>query len=314
MMGAGRVCVLGSFMADLVVTAPRRPLPGETLVGTSFANHLGGKGYNQAVAAARAGAATTMIGRLGNDDFGHRFRAGLIAEGIDDRYVATDLEAGTGVGLPVVEPDGQNSIIIVPRANASVSVEDVELAAHAIQAADVLLLQLELPIETATAAAALAAASGTRVILNPAPWAPLPPELFAHVTWLIPNENEAAQLLGEDPTAVDPEIAAEDIQARWRLPAVLLTLGEDGVLVRSGEDSTFLTAHPVQAIDTVGAGDVFCGALAAELAAGRGLLEAATYANAAAAIAVTRPGGADSAPARAEVEALAATPPKAEMV
>jgi ribokinase len=313
-MGVGRVCVLGSFMADLVAMAPRRPLPGETLVGTSFATHLGGKGYNQAVAAARAGAATTMIGRLGNDDFGHRFRAGLLAEGIDDRHVVTDLEAGTGVGLPVVEPDGQNSIIIVPRANASVSVHDVELAAHAIQAADVLLLQLELPIETATAAAALAASSSTRVILNPAPWAPLPPDLLTDVTWLIPNENEAAQLLGRDPTAFDPETAVEDIQARWRLPAVLLTLGEDGVLVRSGDGSTFLAAHPVQAIDTVGAGDVFCGALAAELAVGRGLLEAATYANAAAAIAVTRPGGADSAPARAEVEAFAAAPPEAEMV
>jgi ribokinase len=297
----GRVCVLGSFMTDLIVNAPRRPAPGETLVGTLFGIHLGGKGFNQAVAAARMGATTAMVGRLGDDDFGDRFRAALDAEGIDRRQVGCDATQGTGVGLPVVEPDGQNSIIIVPQANGAVTTGDVTAAAAQVRDADVLLLQLELPVATALEAARIAAANGTTVILNPAPWQPVPADLLALADVLVPNEVEAAQLLGPD--GFDARGAADRIHRQLRTTAVV-TLGRQGVAVAAEGVTATVAAHDVPAVDTVGAGDTFCGALAAELAAGADLLQAVELANAAAAIAVTRPGGADSAPGRDAAVAL----------
>lgn len=305
---SGAVCVLGSFMTDLIVNAPRRPLPGETLVGTDFGIYLGGKGFNQAVAAARSGARTAMIGRLGDDDFGDDFREALDEEGIDRVQVALDVNHGTGVGVPVVEPDGQNSIIIVPRANAAVASVDVALAAETIRSADVLLLQLELPVETALAAARIAAAAGTTVVLNPAPWTPVPDELLELTDVLVPNEPEAAQLLGLEVTQLDADDAVRRIVERYDIGGVIVTLGERGAVVAADDLTTHLAPHDLDAVDTVGAGDAYCGALAARLAEGASLLEAARYANAAAAIAVTRVGGARSAPRRAEVEALLTAP------
>lgn len=303
---SGAVCVLGSFMTDLIVNAPRRPLPGETLVGTDFGIYLGGKGFNQVVAAARSGADTAMIGRLGDDDFGDAFRDALDEEGIDRTHVALDLDHGTGVGVPVVEPDGQNSIIIVPRANAAVAVTDVALAVDAIRSADVLLLQLELPVETALEAARIAAEAGTTVVLNPAPWTPVPDELLARTDVLVPNEPEAAQLLGLEVAQLDADDAVRRIVERYGVAGVIITLGERGAVIAADDLTTHIAPHELTAVDTVGAGDAYCGALAARLADGASLLDAARYANAAAAIAVTRVGGARSAPRRAEVEALLA--------
>lgn len=309
---AGSVCVVGSFMMDLIATAPRRPLPGETLVGTGFGTYLGGKGFNQAVASARAGATTAMIGRLGDDEFGRQFIAALDDEAIDRTGVVVDPDAGTGVGLPVVEPDGQNSIIIVPRANTLVDSLQVEEAAAQIESADVLLLQLELPQASALAAARVARAAGTRVVLNPAPFTEISDELIGLADVLVPNEPEAAQLLGVEATTLDAERAARELLAAYPVPLVLITLGPRGVLVASDDDQQVVPSHHVDAVDTVGAGDAFCGALAAALADGAPIGDAVEFSNAAAAIAVTQVGGARSAPTRRAVEQLLASSRPAE--
>lgn len=295
------VCVVGSFMMDLVALAPRRPVLGETLIGTDFAMCLGGKGFNQATAAVRAGARTSMVGLLGGDEFGSAFRAALVAEGIDGTCVEVRESAGTGVGLPVVEPDGQNSIIVIPRANLYVGVSHIGRASEVIGAADVLLLQLELSVDVALAAARLARDAGTTVVLNPAPAAPLLAELIACTDVLVPNEVELRALLGD---AVDADVwgAARELQHRWGTH-VVVTCGSRGVLVlERGCRGTHIPAVPVSAVDTVGAGDTFCGYLGAQLAEGASLVEAASLANRAAALAVTRHGSATSAPPRKELE------------
>ena len=299
------VCVVGSFMMDLVAYAPRRPNPGETLIGTGFSAAPGGKGFNQAVAAARAGARTAMVGCVGDDDMGAQFRAMLAAEGIDATAVTVRPGAGTGVGLPLVEPGGQNSIVVVPRANGVVDVAQIVEAAPVIVGASVLMLQLELAVDAAVAAARIAHERGVTVILNPAPVCPLPAELLEHVDVLVPNEGELAALTGR-PVA-DPSEAATLLRERWGLD-VVVTLGEQGALVLADGETTHVPARPVRAVDTVGAGDVFCGYLAAGLAQGRSLAGAAEIANAAAAISVTRTGSAASAPTADEVGAFASPP------
>lgn len=297
------VCVVGSFMMDLVAYAPRRPKAGETLIGTGFCEAPGGKGFNQAVAAARAGATTSMVGAVGDDPMGEQFRAMLAAERIDDRAVVVRPTAGTGVGLPLVEPDGQNSIVVVPRANREVDAAQIVQAAPVISTADVLLLQLELAVETAVAAAGLARGLGVKVVLNPAPAQALPDGLLECVDVIVPNEGELASLVG----GADAAAGARRLRDRWGVD-VVVTLGEKGALVvpRVG-DEVLVEGCAVKAVDTVGAGDVFCGYLAAGLAAGRSLVDAARVANAAAAIAVTRTGSAASAPTRDEVAAFLAT-------
>ena len=302
----GRVCVIGSFMMDLVAAAPRRPLSGETLIGTGFAMHLGGKGMNQAVAAARSGAQVAMIGRLGNDDFGARFRSALDAEGIDASSVRTDPVEGTGVGLPVVEPDGTNSIIVIPRANHRLEVGDVEAASSVIAQADALLLQFELPLETAVAAARIAAQAGVIVIVNPAPALRPPDGLSGFVDYLVPNEGEAERLTGVDTDADDGRAAAVVLLAGWSARGVVVTVGERGAVVAHGDVVEQVEALPVHVVDTVGAGDAFSGALAARLAAGDGLLDAVGYARVAAALSCTRAGAAGAMPWRQEVEAAMA--------
>jgi ribokinase len=299
---SGRVCVVGSFMMDLVANAPRRPFPGETLMGTGFATFLGGKGFNQAVASARAGATTALVGRRGGDEFGTMFHAALRAEGVHPGTVLVDDAVGTGVGLPVVEPDGQNSIIVVPRANLLVDIAQIEGSRQAIAESDVLLLQLELPVSTAVAAAQIARESGVLVVLNPAPSAVLPDSLLECVDILVPNQVELFDLINGP--AASPADAAEILHARWGTDLVV-TLGGDGVLVLSSTLGTHsFPAHQVVPVDTLGAGDVFCGNLGAELADGKDLLSAVARANAAAALAVTRPGGAVAAPRRAELDAF----------
>jgi len=295
------VAVVGSFMMDLVVRAPRRPGPGETLVGSGFDVFLGGKGCNQAIAAARAGAPTAMIGRLGADDFGTRFLDRLAAEGIDASGVAIDPDEGTGVGAPLVEDSGENSIVIVPRANHRMTRSDVDAAVTTIERAAVLLLQLELPIEVVEAAAKVAQAAGTTVVLNPAPAPGDGIERFAGlVDVLVPNEIEVAALSG---TAGDPLGAATSLRQQLDA-AVIVTVGEEGAWLVDAGPPERLAAHPVAAVDTVGAGDAFCGALGARLAAGASLRDATVYANAAAALSVTKRGAEPSMPTATQIEAL----------
>lgn len=302
MTGHG-VAVVGSFMMDLVVRAPRRPLAGETLVGHGFDVYLGGKGCNQAIASARTGVQTSMIGRLGADDFGARFLEALATEGIDASCVTIDPHEGTGVGAPLVEDTGENSIVIVPRANHRITVADVDAAGPEIDAAAVLLLQLELPIEVVAAAALRARTAGTLVVLNPAPAPAAGVGTFGGlVDVLVPNEIEAVALSG---SAGDPLRAACLLQEQLGC-AVVVTVGDQGAWLIDGPEPEHLLAHAVEAVDTVGAGDAFCGALGARLADGACLRDAAVYANAAAALSVTRPGAEPSMPTATEIESLLA--------
>ena len=303
-----KIVVVGSFMMDLVVKAPRRPAKGETLVGTDFGMFPGGKGFNQAVAAARLGAQVTMVGRVGQDTFGDLFTEALQAEGIDARFVLRDPEAGTGVGTPVIDGEGDNSIIIVPRANMRLTPADVEQAADAIREAQVLMLQLEVPIAASQRAAEIAAAAGTTVLLNPAPAAPLPAEFVALADIITPNEIEAGMITGVAVAGGDgPEAAATALQ-RAGGKAVVLTLGSRGAWVAADGTGRLIPAFPVTVVDTTAAGDAFCAGLAVALAEERPLLDAARFGNGAGALATTVMGTSPAMPQRAVLEQfLAAT-------
>jgi ribokinase len=294
---SGKVCVLGSFMMDLIAYTSRRPFPGETIRGDSFVTALGGKGFNQAVAAARAGATTHMLGRLGTDDFGDRFIDALTEEKISAVGVERDPIEGTGVGLPVVESGGENSIIIVPRANDGADQLFVERHSQQIQAAQVLLLQLELPIVGALAAVRIAKDSGVRVVLNPAPAADVN-QFTGLVDVIVPNEIEFVTLAGENGTMV---ARAMELRKRMNGTDVVITHGSKGVYVLDGDRLIEIGAPAVAVKDTIGAGDTFCGYLAARLALGDTVVEATNIAVKAASISVTRSGAALSAPYADEV-------------
>ncbi|WP_433161280.1 ribokinase [Kribbella sp. CA-247076] len=305
-MSAYDVCVLGSFMKDLVATAERRPLPGETLHGTGFAEFLGGKGVNQAIAAARMGARTAIVGTIGEDRYGEEFLELLETDGVDTSWVVRHPSLGTGVGLPLVLPDGGNSIIIVSRANGAITPADVEAAADVLTRSRVLSVQLELPVEASRAALQLASAAGVTTILTPAPVGPVDPALARFVDILVPNEVEAAALTGldcDDETQVP--VIARKLADEWELRGCVVTLGSRGAFVvdRSGAE-VWVEPHQVATVDTVGAGDAFCGSLAASLAAGAPLVDAVRLANAAGALSTTVNGAADSAPDRATALAL----------
>ncbi|MEA3055286.1 MAG: ribokinase [Actinomycetota bacterium] len=274
--------VVGSFMMDLVARTPSLPRPGETVIGESFAQFLGGKGFNQAVAAARSGGNVAMVGRVGDDSFGREFLDALDREGIDRRGVSIDPQEGTGVGLPVVESSGQNAIVVIPRANHALQHVD----ADAFAGAKVVLLQWELSPRVTVEAARLAKAAGAIVVLNPAPAVGALSDYDGLIDVLVPNETEAA-VLGDLP----------DVD-------VVLTLGEKGALVRSGGREERFEPHDVECIDTVGAGDAFCGALCAALASGASLFDAARIGNAAGALAVTKAGAEPSMPHRADIDRL----------
>jgi ribokinase len=299
------VAVVGSVNTDLVVRTPRLPAPGQTVAGSDLSTGGGGKGANQAVAAARLGAAVRFLGRVGDDAFGQAARASLAADGVDVAALLTTPGRPSGVALIVVDARGQNQIAVAPGANAGLSVDDVESAFPRLRECAVLLLQLEVPIEATTRAARLAHEAGLLVILNPAPApaGPLPPELLAAVGLIVPNEHEAAALTGRP--AVDR--ASADAAARQLVelgPAsAIVTLGDQGALVLEGGAATHLPAPSVDAVDTTAAGDAFCGGLAVALARGQDLVAAARFASRVAGLAVTRPGAQASMPTLADVEA-----------
>jgi ribokinase len=295
------VCVVGSFMADLVVRVARRPERGETVVGDGFDIFLGGKGFNQAVAAARSGARTAMVGALGDDEHGHAFRAALARDGIDHLGVRMSSTTGTGVAFPVVEASGDNSIVIVPRANHTVGAGDVQAAAATVGSCRVLLLQLELPVAAAVEAARIAHAGGAIVVLNPAPAVASLDPFAGLVDVVVPNETEAATLTGG---LTEPAEQAARLRELLGAPHVVITLGARGVLVTTPDSHELITAHAVDCVDTVGAGDAFCGGLAARLADGASMVDAARYGNAAGALATTRAGAEPSMPVREDVDAL----------
>ena len=297
-----KVVVVGSFMMDLVVKAERRPRKGETLIGDEFGMFIGGKGTNQAIAAARLGAQVHMVGRLGTDLFGDMFISALDKDGINTPFIARDPEVGTGVGTPVIDAQGDNSIIIIPRANMRLSIEDVNKAEEAISEADVLLLQLEVPIPSSQRAAEIARVGGATVILNPAPARELPDDFLRYIDIVTPNETETEMLTGVEVT--DPlgaERAAKNLLDKG-MSAVVLTLGERGALLLTQETTKAIPAYKVEVVDTTAAGDAFCGALATAIARDEPLEQAVASANAAGAIAVTIMGAEPSMPTQQQLE------------
>jgi ribokinase len=299
---AARVAVAGSLNMDLIARAPRIPQPGETILGSDFSTAPGGKGANQAVAAARLRAQVSMVGRVGRDAFAQNLLASLAAAGVDHRHVIQDAQTATGVALIMVDDGGQNSIVVAPGANARLSPADVEAARATIATADVLLLQLESPLEAVARAAELAHAHGVTVILNPAPACELPAELLAQVDVLVPNESETAILTGL-PAGSQVEVQAAAL-LELGVGAALLTLGERGALLARPEGTEHVPAFRVTPVDTTAAGDAFVGGFAAALAEGRSPVEAVRWGCAAGALATTKLGAQPSLPTHQEVEAL----------
>jgi ribokinase len=338
-----RVCVVGSFVLDLVFKVTRRPGPGETMLARDFGMFLGGKGFNQAVAARRLGADVTMVGRVGRDQFGDMFLEKLKQEGIDASRVACDPEAGTAIASPVIDESGQNSIIAAPRANMRVTPDDVLAAEEQIAAADVLMLQFEIPVATSRKAAELARKHGTMVLLDPAPvehghptevrsqnaegrtqksggaldhWTTRPLDHF-RVDYLVPNEVEAHMLV-----AGTGEVRSQNAESRmqncgggtegWCRPllaqvkeAVVVSLGEKGATVIDRKGLRRFPAHKVKVVDTTGAGDAFRAGLAVRIAEGASLDDAMRFANACGALACTVMGAEPSMPRRESVERFA---------
>jgi ribokinase len=300
-----KVVVVGSTNTDMTVRVARIPAPGETAGGRDFRVSGGGKGANQAVAAARAGASVAFVTAVGDDAFGEQALASLRSEGID-LGLAQRVPGPSGVALIVVDDAGENAIAVALGANGELRSAHVEPVADRLGPGDVLLLQLEIPMAAVLTAATLAQARGARVVLNPAP-APadgLPDALLRAVTVLAPNEHEAGQITG---ARVDDAAGLARAAAVFHgrgVPHVLITLGARGVFVSSEGRSRLLPAFAAAAIDTTAAGDVFCGALAVALTEGRSVEDAARFAAGAAAISVTRAGAQASAPRRAEIDAL----------
>jgi ribokinase len=297
----GRVFVAGSINMDVVATADRHPRIGETIAGKQVLYFPGGKGANQAVSAAKLGAPTTLIGRLGRDAFGHELKAFLAAQGIDLSHVQETSEAHTGTAIITIA-NADNTIIVIPGANALVSA--AEIAALPIARGDVAVSQFEIPLPTISAFFKRARAAGATTILNPAPAIEFDPELFDLVDILILNETELGFLAKTELRDTDDH--ARFVEAARSLPngnnkIVCVTLGKRGVVALMDEPSLIIGGRAVEAVETTGAGDCFVGAVAAQLAAGKSATDALNYANVAASICVQRMGAAPSMPSAAEV-------------
>ena len=301
-MSESKILVIGSSNTDMVICTGHLPLPGETVIGGTFFMNPGGKGANQAVTVARLGGRVSFICKTGSDIFGHQANQLFNEEGIDTSYVFSDTKNPSGVALITVDTDAENCIVVAPGANAHLTPNDLKRSAEAVEAADIILLQLEIPMQTVEAAAAMADRLGKKVVLNPAPASKLSAGLLETLYAITPNETEAEAISGiritDEHTA---EEAARKI-ASMGVCNVIITLGAKGALVFDGEHCEVVPAYKIQAVDTTAAGDVFNGALVVALSEGRTLPEAVRFACKASAISVTRSGAQNSVPYRTEVD------------
>lgn len=301
------IAVVGSLNRDLVIRAERFPAPGETVLGSGFRTVPGGKGANQAVAMARLGARVGMVGAVGEDSFGAMMREGLVRDGIDVRSVRSCAEESTGVAVITLDPAGENHIVVAPGANARLTAVDVEdglARLAAVEPVQAVVLQLEVPDEAVLAATTWAVTRRIPLFVNAAPWREsVPASVFEQATWLILNRSEVSGLVGR--SLSDLASIAGAVTA-WRgrgvRPGVVVTLGAEGAWVEGGGSRGLVKAAPVErVVDTVGAGDAFVGGFVVGWMEGMGVLEAARFAAAVAAISVGRPGAQDAMPWRREV-------------
>ncbi len=298
-----QIFVFGSLNIDLVQRVERLPVAGETLAGERLQIFSGGKGANQACAAARLGGSVCMSGRVGEDAFGARLKAELAQSGVDVSRVE-ESRAETGAAIILVLPSGENVIVISPGANGTVTAEDATAALSEGRPGDILLCQLEVPIEATLQALRTAREHQMIGMLDPAPAKAIPKQALPLVSILVPNQTEAASLLGRDEHDSESAETARGLALELRQhgpEVVILKMGRQGCLVAAGEEVTAVAGHSVEAVDTTAAGDTFSGGLAAELSRGADLEAAVRFANAAAALCVTKPGAMNSIPTRAEV-------------
>jgi ribokinase len=299
-MSRASVAVVGSLNLDIVVSVDHHPRPGETVIGGPLFRNQGGKGANQAVAAARLGQQVGMVGAVGDDDSGRELTEAISREGVDATHVRVIEDEHSGTALIAVDPEGENTIVVSSGANALVSSADIDAATPLLEQAAVTLLQLEIPLEAVDAAAS---ASGGTVVLNPAPFRPLPESLLDRVDVIVPNAGELAALVGGRPGDDLDDVV--EMAARIRGPeAVVVTLGARGALLVSGGSSHQVAAPRVKVIDTTAAGDCFCGALADALVRDLSFEAAVEWAVRCASLSTTRKGAQPSLPNRAEVEAF----------
>lgn len=299
-----RVLVLGGINMGLITRAEALPAPGQTLRGERFYSSPGGKGATQAVAASLLGARVRMVGRVGGDLFGPALLESLRSHGVDTADVAVDGEAASGVGVILVDGRGQNRVLATYGANLRCGGEQLRAVEAALPETDVLLLQMEIPFDVSARAARAARDRGVRVILDPAPAADIPAEAFAAFDIIAPNQTEAEHLVGVAVDDAESASRAAGLLMERGAPAAVIKMAELGAYYRTADEEGWVPPFAVEAVDTTSAGDAFHGALAVALAEGGSLREAMTFAAAAGALAVTRPGVQDSMPRRPEVDEL----------
>ena len=303
------IVVVGSLNMDLVAYTSRLPEMGETLLGQDFQTFPGGKGANQAVAAARLGASVTMIGKVGADSFGKSLMENLQTNGVNTDHIFKDPQYSTGTAVITVDSEGRNTIVVISGSNFQLTPQDIDQCRQVIAAADVLLLQLETPIETVTRAAQIASENGVKVLLNPAPAQALPDELYTLVDVIIPNETEAALLTGSPVKNQDQVVQAAQILLKKGADNVLITLGKQGAVWLDAAGTRFVSAFTVNAVDSTAAGDAFIGGLGCALAQQMNIEDAMRWGSAAGALAVTRKGAQSSLPSKRELEDFLAQRP-----
>jgi ribokinase len=297
-----KIVVIGSCNTDMVIKSDRLPVPGETIIGNRFMMNPGGKGANQAVAAARLGGNVTFISKTGNDLFGKQSIELYKTEGIKTDYIFSDPDNPSGVALISVDAKGENCIVVASGANGTLSPQDIEKARAEIESAGLVLMQLEIPVETVEYAAEIACSKGIRVILNPAPARVLSESLFRRLHIITPNKTEAEMLSGIKVTDWVSARKASDMIHKKGADIVVLTLGSSGALIKENGYYHEIEALSVDAVDTTAAGDTFCGALSVGLSEGMNIADAVKMACKASAITVTRMGAQASIPYRSEIK------------